>query len=45
MQAGICPVLLHPLGAETHTSRGNEMKEPRGPKGLKADKMETIENW
>lgn len=41
---GTCLVPLRPPGAETHI-RGGEKTDWRGPKGLKADKMETIENW
>lgn len=42
MQAVIYPMPLPLLGAETHTSRGDEKT---GLKELKADKMETIESW
>lgn len=44
-QAGTCLAPLHLPGTETHTSKGGEKTERREPNGLKADKMETIENW
>lgn len=44
-QVGTCPGPLHLPGTETHTCKGGEKTEQREPNGLKADKMETIENW
>lgn len=44
-QAGTCLAPLHLPETVTHTSKGGEKTEQREPNGLKADKMETIENW
>lgn len=44
-QVGTCLARLHLPGTVTHTSKGGEKTERREPNGLKADKMETIENW